>query len=80
MNGPNGRPLVFYQDIKVKKDENGNVIENGKDDVGMGELYQLVAMFTGAACYFYRSKVACWVTIYLFISSIMNFRHEHVMQ
>ena len=36
--GPGGRPLVFYSDIKIKKDENGNKIDE-KDEVGTGEFY-----------------------------------------
>ena len=77
--GPGGRPQVFYSDIKIKRDENGNKIDE-KDEVGTGEFYQLMAMFAGAMTYYYRSKLACWCTIYLFISSILNFKHEHAMQ
>ena len=77
--GPNGRPLVFYQDIKQKKDKDGNEVEDSAEP-GMGEFYQLLAVLSGGSCYYFRSKVACWMTIYLFVSSILNFRHEHAMQ
>ena len=36
--GPGGRPQVFYSDIKIKRDENGNKVDE-KDEVGTGEFY-----------------------------------------
>uniref|UniRef100_A0A7S3FYF3 Protein Asterix n=1 Tax=Strombidium rassoulzadegani TaxID=1082188 RepID=A0A7S3FYF3_9SPIT len=53
---------------------------NENDEAGFGELYQLMAMVAGAICFFYKTKWSAWLCLFLFFTSIINFRFEHMMQ
>ena len=74
-----GHPLIYYEEIKYKKDASGNQVANEKDEAGAGEFYQLLAMGAGALCFFYRTKWSAWLCLFLFFTSIINFRFEHMV-
>ena len=75
--GKNGRPIFFYNNVKdMQKGKDGEE----KGDAGIAELYQFLAIATGAICFFLRLKWCAWLCLLLFYSSVINFRFEHMMQ
>ena len=73
--GKSGRPIFFYSSVRDAQKP-----KDGKDDTdaGIAEFYQFAALGAGAICFFYKMKVAAWLTILLFFSSVINFRFEHM--
>ena len=67
------RPIIKYDDIHSHDDKD-------KPEGGMGDVYQLLAMVAGGACYFYKSKMVAWLCLYFFFSSIINMPFSAMMQ
>ena len=67
----NKKTYVKYNDIHKDSEE--------ESSVGVGEMYQILAIGFGAVCYFMKLKWAAWATLYFFYCSVINFGHHSMV-
>ena len=68
--------VLKYSDVH-KEDKDGKE-ESGSG--GIADVYQLLAIGFGGACYFFKTKWAAWLCLYFFYSSVINMGSSQLFQ
>ena len=65
--------------MRNKKDNEGKEMED-TDPMGMGEVWQFTMMLCMGLAWLTKGKIFAWGTVVFYLTSILNFRFEHMFQ
>merc|ERR1719453_1425765 len=71
--------MNYHQLVRKRIDPSTGKPNDEEDPVGLGEMYQMLAIAFGAYCFFMREKWAAWVCLFMLYSSVINFKFDAML-